>query len=134
VKTRVAPALKAVAGALTHLNLETPSLFVFRSEGVDAAYELGVAVGELRRLRDLTLGLSENCRVYHAFAQGFTVCGGARPLPLLWRVKMPHVLASLLLPNVRVIVSRPHSIGAALVTACVTRLVGVQVHLGCKVS
>jgi hypothetical protein len=50
-------------------------------------YELGVAVGKLRRLKDLALDLSEDGRAYHAVAQGLAASGGDRPLPLLWRVR-----------------------------------------------
>jgi hypothetical protein len=76
---------------------------------VDVGYELGVAVGKLRRLKDLALGLSEDGHFYHAFAQGLAASGGDRPLPLLWRVWVSSevktnadLLASLLLPSVRV--------------------------------
>jgi hypothetical protein len=109
VRTRVAPAFEAVAGTLTHLSLAIPSN---DASLVGMGYELGVAVGKLRRLKDLALGLSRDGRTYHALAQGVAASGGSGPLPLLWRVRVDSdveanadLLASLLLPSVRVLVS-----------------------------
>jgi hypothetical protein len=84
VQTRMAPALEAVAGTLTHLDLRTwPGQ---QSDDVEIGRELGVAVGKLRRLEHLTLQLSHDGRFYHAVAQGLAASGGDRPLPLLRRV------------------------------------------------
>jgi hypothetical protein len=59
VRTRVAPAFEAVAGTLTHLHLEMHKCDTRgRSDEVDVGYELGVAIGKLRRLKDLALDLS----------------------------------------------------------------------------
>jgi hypothetical protein len=71
----VAPALEAVAGTLTHLRLQ------WHPDDVNVGYELGLAVGKLRRLRDLALDLSNDGRVYHAFAQGLAASGGGLPSP-----------------------------------------------------
>jgi hypothetical protein len=60
IRTRVAPALEAVAGTLTLLNVWYER--AWPSHEVDAGYELGVAVGKLRRLKDLTLVLSDDGR------------------------------------------------------------------------
>jgi hypothetical protein len=112
VRHRMMPALEAVAGTLTHLHLEKPVPDQERDEEVDVGYELGVAVGKLWRLKDLALELSQDGRVYDAFAQGLAASGGERPLPLLWRVWLPggvkanaDLLASLLLPTVGVFIS-----------------------------
>jgi hypothetical protein len=130
VKTRVAPALEAMAGTLTQLDLWSPA---GGSDEVDVGYEVGVAVGRLRRLKDLTLMLGEDGRAYHAFAQGLAASGGDRPLPLLWRVGAAGVvasdadlLASLLLPSVRVLSSCHTDARSALLTACALRQAGYQ--------
>jgi hypothetical protein len=112
VRTRVAPALDAVAGTLTHLRLQKAGETNFsdsRSGEVDLGFELGVAVGKLRRLKDLALDLFGDGRAYHATVQGLASSGGDCPLPLLWRVGIfsvvrsnPDTVASLLLPSVRV--------------------------------
>jgi hypothetical protein len=53
VRSRVAPGLEAVAGSLTHLHLGGWGL-----DEVEMGYELGVAVGKLRRLKDLAAPVS----------------------------------------------------------------------------
>jgi hypothetical protein len=83
VITRVAPALEAVAGTLTHLYLEISPKYQVRIYERDLGYELGLAVGKLRRLKDLTLDVSQYGSTYHAFAQGLAASGGDRPLPHL---------------------------------------------------
>jgi hypothetical protein len=132
VRSRVAPGLEAVAGTLKRLQLETASLGRLNVK-VDVGYELGVAVGKLRRLKDLALNLSKGCSVYHAFAQGLAASGGERPLPLLWRVGVisavyanADLLVSLLLPSVRVFASRHGDAIGALVTACALRQAGYK--------
>jgi hypothetical protein len=136
VSTRVAPALEAVAGTLTHLKFETGEELVrgdWLSDEVEVGYELGVAVGKLRRLKDLALDLSYYGRVYDAFAQGLAASGGDRPLPLLWRVSIlrklfrdADLLTSLLLPSVRVFRSFDLHERDALVTACALRQAGYK--------
>jgi hypothetical protein len=128
VKTRVAPALEVVAGTLTQLDLWSPA------GGSDGDhYELGVAVGKLRRLKDLTLMLSKDGKAYHAFAQGLTASGGDSPLPMLWRVDVSttissnaDLLASLLLPSVRVFRTCHRDARAALLVACTLRQAGYK--------
>jgi hypothetical protein len=66
VRTRVAPALEAVAGTLLHLDLDKVEECGWLSDEVDVGYELGVAVGKLQWLKDLALSLSEDGRVYEA--------------------------------------------------------------------
>jgi hypothetical protein len=138
VRTRVAPALEAVAGTLTHLdihktlgtyNIECP----WRGDPVEVGYAFGVAVGKLRRLKNLALDLFRDGRAYHAFAQGLAASGGDRPLPLLWRVGVvsevadnADLLASLLLPSVRVFRSSQDDSRPALLTACALRQAGYQ--------
>jgi hypothetical protein len=137
VRTRLAPALEAVAGTLTHLHLDCSV-----SDDGGEGHEFGVAVGKLRRLKDLALNLSCDGRAYHAFAQGLAASGGDRPLPLLWRVTVvalvcpnADLLASLLLPSVRVFASvhshPPSSTSrddraALLLTACALRQKGYK--------
>jgi hypothetical protein len=76
--TRVAPALEAVAGTLTELFLTTPDDGCW----VERGYELGVAVGKLRWLKDLALDLSKDGQAYHAVAQGVAISGwGGAPSP-----------------------------------------------------
>jgi hypothetical protein len=90
LKTRVTPALEAVAETLTHLSVSKKGVGYgkSRSEEVEVWYELGVAVGKLQRLKDLALHLSQDGRVYHTFAQGLAASGGGRPLPLLRRLAL----------------------------------------------
>jgi hypothetical protein len=83
VRTRVAPALEAVAGTLTHLHLGKWVRDAWLGGKLETAFKVGMAVGKLRRLKDLALDLFRDGRAYHAVAQGLTVGGGARPLPLL---------------------------------------------------
>jgi hypothetical protein len=131
VKTRMAPAFEAVAGTLTHLQLDKRCAGEWLSDGVDGGYELGVAVGKLRRLKDLILDLSEDGRFYHVMAQGLA-SGGGRPLPLLWRLSVPfkvrvngEQVVSLLLPSVQMFVfSHYLDRQAALLMACSLRQVG----------
>jgi hypothetical protein len=130
VKTGVAPAFEAVAGTLTHLCLILQEAHAV----VGVGYELGVAVGKLRRLKDLALALCHtDGRAYDAFAQGLAASGGDCPLPLLWRVAVTfrvddhaNLLASLLLPSVRVFGSSHYTSHAALLTACALRQAGYQ--------
>jgi hypothetical protein len=131
VRTRVAPAFEAVAGTLTHLFFVMGGLI----DDVGMGYELGVALGKLRRLKELALNLSWDGRIYRAFAQGLAASGEERPLPLLWRLRAgiyQHVfenadmLASLLLPSVRVFGSCHNSRGEAIVTACALRQAGYK--------
>jgi hypothetical protein len=130
VRSRVAPAFKDVAGTLTHLHLGCASA----RDKVEMGYEWGMAVGKLRRLKDLALSLSNDGRFYHGMAQGLAASGGGRPLPLLWRVIVPYgagsnsdLLASLLLPSVRVFrTGHMDDPQAALMTACALREAGYK--------
>jgi hypothetical protein len=133
VRSRVAPALEAVAGTLTHLHLDKVAPDRWRDKDEGWGFELGVAVGKLRRLKDLALRLSKGGRVYHAFAQGLAAVGGDRPLPLLWRVSLrsevktnADLLSSLLLPSLQVFGSCHSSARAALLTACALRQAGYK--------
>jgi hypothetical protein len=154
VKTHVAPGLEAVAGTLTRFSLaKAGSLWESRDgeKGEARGYELGVAVGKLRRLVDLALDLSDKEWPYHALARGLAASGGGRrPLPLLWRVRVAAlgvqrhmfppswasfqsdeycnatILARLLLPSVWVFVSSHKTPQEALLTACALRQVGYK--------
>jgi hypothetical protein len=135
VRARVAPACEAVAGTLTHLHIKWDWDWEngVPSDRSGVGYELGVAVGHLRRLKDLSLGLLDDGRAYHAFAQGLAASGGERPLPLLWRVVVDpdidynaDLLASLVLSSVRVF-STGHDIDRqAFLAACALRRAGYK--------
>jgi hypothetical protein len=133
VRTQVAPALEAVAGTLTHFCVWFTSELLIENE-VAMGYELGVAMGKLRRLKDLSLSLTPDGRVYHALAQGLAASGGERPLPLLWRMgaihqpvfENPDLLASLLLPSVRVFALIHTNREYTIVTACALRRAGYK--------
>jgi hypothetical protein len=133
VMTRVVPAFEAVAGTLTHLCLEKSDIEEWLDAGVDVGYELGVAVGKLRRLKDLALDLSQDGRVYRAVAQGLATGEGGLPLPLLWRVWLPRgaifnvdLLASRVLPSVRVFITCLQDDRAPLMVACALRQAGYR--------
>jgi hypothetical protein len=110
VRNRVEPALEAVAGTLVHLHLARHDYIRWPDDEVKVGHELGKAVGKLRRLKDLALGLILDGRAYHAIGQGLAASGGDSPLPLLWRVGVScyfndadvDLVTSLLLPSVRV--------------------------------
>jgi hypothetical protein len=139
VRTEVVPAFEAVGGTLTHLHVNK----IFRggcmNEEVDVGYEWGVAVGKLRRLKDLTLDLFGDGRAYHAMAQGMAASVGGCPLPPLWRVLIlsssydnSDLLASLLLPSVRVFGADCFSTQTprgALLIACAVRRAGYKFTL-----
>jgi hypothetical protein len=122
--------LEDVRTRVTHLYLIEQSRAQLDVKGdEDVGYELGVAVGKLRRLKVLELGLSTSGRGYDAFVRGLAASGGDRPpVPLLWRVRLlcevhvdDHLVASLLLPSVRVFFSSHlHTKGARL-AACAVR-------------
>jgi hypothetical protein len=128
----VAPAFEAVASTLTHLQLQKVGAF---GEELGVGYELGAAVGKLRRLQTFVLDLFNDGRAYHALAQGLAATGGDRPLPLLQRVILPSevktnadLLASLLLPSVRVFRTcyPDHDKIQVLLTACAIRRAGYK--------
>jgi hypothetical protein len=134
MRTRVAPALEAVAGTLTHLGL-TEEDGDWVGVEVDVGYELGVAVGKLQRLRELALEVFAGGRAYSAFSQGLAVSGGARPLPLVWKVAVTvrtqstsYLVTSLLLPSVRVfrLTSPFDDSRATLLFACALRQAGYK--------
>jgi hypothetical protein len=133
VRGRVAPAFEAVAGTLTHLSIEIEVGAVGWGDEGEAGYEWGLAVGKLRRLKELALGLSTDGRAYYAFARGLAASGGDRPPPLLRRIKVAYLmrtnadlLASLLLPSVRVFDSCYSGHRPALLTACALRQAGYK--------
>jgi hypothetical protein len=133
VRTCMAPALEAVAGTLTHLHLEKVAYANWVDDGVDVGYELGVAMGKLRRLKDLALDLSLCGRVHHAVAEGLAASGGHSPLPLLWRVSLLQAVTqnadqvvSLLLPSVRIFHTSLSDSRAAVLMACALRQVGYR--------
>jgi hypothetical protein len=130
VRSRVVPAFEAVAGTLTQLDM---GYYRALSDEEELGYEWGLAVGKLRRLKDLALGLFSGGRAYRAFAQGLAASGGGCPLPLLWRLILksdvqadPDLLASLLLPRVRVFGSYHTDRRAALLMACALRQAGYK--------
>jgi hypothetical protein len=132
IRTQVVPGLEAVAGTLTHLNIGKTIEDKGPSDA-DLGYELGVAVGKLRRLKDLALGLFDDGRALHALAQGLAASGGDRPLPLLWRVHVirpveanADLLASLVLPSVGVFGTAIVNGRPACLTACALRLRGYR--------
>jgi hypothetical protein len=131
VKTRVAPAFGAVAGTLTHLHLRKST--GGQSDPVEVGYELGVAMGNWRRLRTLTLEVSQDGIFYEAMAQGLAASGADRPLPRLWQVVVrsrvglhADLLASLVLPSVQVFVTCHWEIRAAVLTANALRQMGYK--------
>jgi hypothetical protein len=131
VRSWIAPALEAVADTLVHLHLYKDAQDEWLSDELDVGYELGVAVGKLQRLKSLCPQLSRDGRFYHAFAQGLAASGGDRPLPLLWRLGLESqverhadLLASLLLPSVRILSSWQSTDKAAILVACALRQAG----------
>jgi hypothetical protein len=133
LRARMAPALEAVAGTLTCLHLESDDTGEGPVDQDVIGYELGMMVGKLRRLKDLTFEFLRDGRAYKAFARGLAASGGEHSLPLLWRVGVStsvetnaDLLASLLLPSVRVFVSEHYSTGQALLLACALRQAGYK--------
>jgi hypothetical protein len=134
MRTRVVPALEAVAGTLTHLHVEKwDDEQEVREDIVDVGYELGVAVGKLRRLKDLTIHLDEDNEFYIALGRGLAASGGERPLPLLWQMAVRVDLetsvdqvANLLLPSVRIFVTCLDGSYDAALTACALRQAGYE--------
>jgi hypothetical protein len=134
MRSRVAPALEAVAGTLTHLRLVIEVVGEWRRNEVEVGYELGAAMGNLRRLKDLHLSAFNDGQACHAFGQGLAASGGGRPLPLLRRLKLcevtthPDQVASLILvlPSVRILVSSYRDGLCGLLTACALRQTGFQ--------
>jgi hypothetical protein len=134
-KARVALALEAVAGTLTHLHVHKweEGDEELQSDDVGMAFHLGMAMGKLRRLKDLTLQLSRDGCVYDAMAQGLAASGEDRPLPRLWRLVIhslvdshADLLASLVLPSVQVFVTSHEETRAALLTANALRRAGYK--------
>jgi hypothetical protein len=70
--------LEGVAGTLRRLSLRAGSLRAGSPAG--ASYELGLAIGKLRRLRYLELNLFRDGRDYHAVARGMAASGGCPQL------------------------------------------------------
>jgi hypothetical protein len=103
---RLLRALEGVAGTLTRLDLAN-----VRNDSVDPphtlCFELGVAIGKLRRLRTLSLSLFHDGRAYHALARGLAASGGCPELldvelyEIRWNVEWLTYEPSLILPSVR---------------------------------
>jgi hypothetical protein len=74
---RLGRALAAVAGTLQRLTIKSTDS---AEQPDEACYELGAAIGKLRRLRYLSLRLSEDGRSYHAVARGLAASGGCPEL------------------------------------------------------
>jgi hypothetical protein len=72
---RLARAFEAVGGTLRRLTLTGPEL-----KGEGACHELGAAIGKLRRLRYLHLGLPRGGKTCHRIARGVAASGGCPEL------------------------------------------------------
>jgi hypothetical protein len=131
VKDRVAPAFKAVAGTLVYLEVINSGNDVWLSDEAHVGFELGMAVGRLRRLKDLHLDLFRDGRAYRAIAEGLAMTDH---LPMLWRVVVrldlkanADQVISLLLPSVRVFGAVAlENTQAALLIACALRQAGYK--------
>jgi hypothetical protein len=98
-------ALEAVAGTLRRLTI------TFEIRGRDwpagACYELGAAIGKLRRLMYLKLGAFYSGRAYHAVGRGLAASGGCPELlrlEVVGLIREPEWLTyepSLIVPSVR---------------------------------
>jgi hypothetical protein len=75
---RLARALEAVGGTLRRLTLS--SLGEVQDPPAEACYELGAAIGKLRRLAHLKLNLFSDGRDYHAVGRGGADSGGCSQL------------------------------------------------------
>jgi hypothetical protein len=121
-----------VAGTLTHLDLEVSCADAWLTDG-GVWYEVGLAMGKLRRLRGLALDLGRDGRAYYNVGEGMAAGGGDRPLPSLWRVSVisnvkthADLLASLLLPRVEMFKSYHLCTRAAVLIACAMRQKGYR--------
>jgi hypothetical protein len=105
----VVRAFEAVGGTLRRLDLSGFELFEYGTEDTTAAagYELGTAIGKLRRLRYLEIEFLRSGREYHALGRGMAVSGGC---PELFELCMESVERnldmltyepSLIVPSVR---------------------------------
>jgi hypothetical protein len=106
---RLRRALEAAAGTLTRLDISDNSDWPDVDTPETVCYELGAAIGKLRRLRSLTLGLTEDGRVYHAVARGLVESGGC---PSLFELSFGRLSSNaecltfeprLIVPSVRVL-------------------------------
>jgi hypothetical protein len=104
---RIARALEAVAGRLIRLDLGSLKGPKPPVPPVAACHELGVAIGKMRRLKYLTLALSEDGQSYQALARGLAASGGCtrlfelRVYGVRLNVDMITREPSLILPSVR---------------------------------
>jgi hypothetical protein len=101
-------AFGALAGTLTHLTMSNAVL----NDDVpprSAGHELGAAIGRLRHIRYLSLGVSADGRTYHALARGMASLPSP-PCPALFRVSLQSIGSnvdwltdepSLIVPSVR---------------------------------
>jgi hypothetical protein len=106
-----------------------------RGNDLVAEYELGVALGKLRRLNTLSISIADDGRAYDAVAQGLAANGQDPPLPLLWRLELlssiwhnGDLVASLLLPSVRILALDPSKVdvNTILSMACGLRQAGFK--------
>jgi hypothetical protein len=106
---RLARALEAVAGTLRRLTLTVGDSGGLLEGGLTlgACYELGAAIGKLRRLRYLQLGLFSDVRAYHDVGRGLAASGGC---PELLELRLDGAMTSfdclthepsLIVPSVR---------------------------------
>jgi hypothetical protein len=80
VGRRLRRAFEAVAGTLRRLTLRAGSGYQEDELPAGAAYELGAAIGKLRRLRYLDLNLFRHGRQYSALGRGMAASGGCPEL------------------------------------------------------
>jgi hypothetical protein len=102
---RLARAFEALAGTLKSLSV---TMYGTGDSPAGACYELGAAIGKLRRLKYMTLKVSPDGRNYAAVARGLAASGGCPELFALqlwgiqcnidWLIAKPSLLA---LPSVR---------------------------------
>jgi hypothetical protein len=109
---RLARALEAVAGTLQRLSLfgppeQDPPAGAEQDPPAGACYELGAAVGKLRRLSHLSIGVFKDGRDFHYMGQGVAASGGC---PKLFKVEASGITKSvdrlafkpsLIVPSVR---------------------------------
>jgi hypothetical protein len=100
---RLGRAFEAVAGTLRRLTLTG----VFTGAREVACYEVGAAIGKLRRLRYLELSLYTSGRNYHTLGQGLAASGGCPELfeirltEIHWEAELLIYHPSLIAPSVR---------------------------------
>jgi hypothetical protein len=136
---RLARAFEAVAGTLQLLSLKYGFDHIRGTESVpaEACYEVGVAIGKLRRLRYLSLDLLPDGRDYRAVGRGVAASGGC---PELFELSVGGLESnldwfitdsSLILPSVRnLYINGRGTVEEILLLCCLWVLAGYQ-HLLC---